>query len=59
MSVSKNDILYELDGDSTSLKKSGLGYKLEQVYKSLDVSTRGLDRVCLPCNNGGLKYRTV
>lgn len=59
VNASRVDILYELDGDSSSMKKSGLSYQLDQAFKALDVSTRGLDRACLPCKNNGIKYRTV
>lgn len=57
--LTKMELLYELDGDSTSLKKSGLNYRLETAMKALSINTSGLNRICMPCNNGGLKYRTV
>lgn len=56
--VSRMDILYELDGN-TQGRQSGLGYELEKTYKALSIDTRGLDRVCLTCNNHGVKYRTI
>lgn len=59
INASKMDILYEVDGDSSSMKKSGLSYQLENSLKALQVSTEGIDRVCLPCVNHGIKYRTV
>jgi hypothetical protein len=59
ISASRLDIMYELDGDSTSLKKSGLNYQLNLAFKALNISTQGLNRVCLPCKNNGIKYRTV
>ena len=59
INASRPDILYELDGDSSSMKKSGLSYKLEMSLKALDISIRGIDRVCMPCVNHGVKYRTV
>lgn len=59
INVSKMDILYEIDGDSSSMKKSGLNHQLDMAYKAISLSTEGLDRVCLPCRNNGLKYRTV
>lgn len=59
ISASRLDIMYELDGDSTSLKKSGLNYQLDLAFKALNISTQGLNRVCLPCKNNGIKYRTV
>lgn len=59
MNASRPDILYEIDGDSSSMKKSGLSYQLELSLKALNVSTEGMDRVCMPCVNHGVKYRTV
>lgn len=59
INASRLDILYEIDGDSSSMKKSGLSYQLDESFKALEISTEGLDRVCLPCENNGIKYRTV
>lgn len=59
INASKTEILYELDGDSSSLKKSGLSYQLELAMKAIKLSTAGLDRICLPCKNNGIKYRVV
>ena len=59
INASRPDILYEIDGDSSSMKKSGMSYQLELASKAIQVSTEGMDRVCLPCVNHGIKYRTV
>lgn len=59
INASRLDILYEVDGDSSSMKKSGLGYQLDMAFKAIKLSTSGIDRVCLPCRNNGIKYRTV
>lgn len=59
INASRPDILYEIDGDSSSMKKSGMSYQLELALKAIQVSTEGIDRVCLPCVNHGLKYRVV
>ena len=59
INASRVDILYEVDGDSSSMKKSGLSYQLEQALKAVKVDTSGIDRICLPCRNNGVKYRTV
>lgn len=59
INASKMDIMYELDGDASSFKKSGLSYQLDEAYKALSISTEGISRVCLPCVNNGVKYRTV
>lgn len=59
INASRPDILYEIDGDSSSMKKSGLSYQLELAFNALKISTEGIDRVCLSCVNHGIKYRTV
>ena len=57
--ASKMDILYEVDGNTNGTRPGGLGYDLSMAYRALAVDTRGIDRVCLSCNNHGVKYRTV
>lgn len=59
INASKMDILYELDGDSSSMKSSGLSHQLNQAYKALSLDLRGISRACLSCHNGGVKYRVV
>lgn len=59
INASRLDILYEIDGDMSSIKNSGLGYQLEQAYKAIELSMEGIDRLCLPCVNHGIKYRTI
>lgn len=56
--VSRMDVLYELDGN-TQGRRGGLGYELEKAYKAIEIETKGIDRICLTCNNMGVKYRTV
>jgi len=58
VNATRDEILYELDGVAQG-RASGLVYELKQAYKALSFDTRGLDRVCLQCNNHGVKYRTV
>ena len=59
INASRVDILYEIDGDSSSLKKSGLSYQLDLAFKAVELSTEGIDRVCMPCKNNGIKYRSI
>lgn len=59
INASRVDILYELDGDSASMKQSGLSFQLDKAYKAVELVTQGIDRVCMPCVNNGIKYRTV
>lgn len=56
--VGRSDILYELEGNAQG-RANGLGYELKKAYDALSIDTRGLDRVCLTCNNHGVRYRTV
>ena len=58
VNVTRDELLYELDGNPTG-RATGLGYELKQAYAALSLDTRGLDRICLQCNNHGVKYRTV
>lgn len=59
INASRLDILYEIDGDSSSMKKSGLSYQLDNAFDAIKLNTEGIDRVCLPCKNNGIKYRTI
>lgn len=57
--ASRTDILYELDGNTSGVRPGGLGYDLKKAYQALNIDTQGLDRICLSCNNRGVRYRTV
>lgn len=57
--ATRTDILYELDGNTSGIRPNGLGYDLKKAYEALRLDTQGLDRICLSCNNHGVKYRTV
>lgn len=56
---SRVEILYELDGDAQSERPSGLVYLRKQALKALEIDSKELSRVCFPCTNGGIKYRTI
>lgn len=56
--ASKMEILYELDGN-TEGRPNGLGYELKKAFAALQFDTQGIDRICLSCNNRGVKYRTT
>ena len=58
VNVTRDELLYELDGAPQG-RATGLAYELKQAYRALSLDTRGLDRVCLQCNNHGVKYRTA
>lgn len=56
--VDRMGILYEIDGNSQG-RESGLGYELKKAYEALSLNTRGIDRICLACNNHGVRYTTA
>lgn len=56
---SKNELLYELDGDSQGYKKSGILYRLDKAMEALQIDTTGINRVCMPCKSEGIRYRTI
>ena len=56
--ATRDELLYELDGAPQG-RPAGINYQLREAYKALSLDTSGLDRICLGCNNGGVKYRTV
>lgn len=53
------ELLYEIDGNTQSSRERGLGYDLRKAYEALSLDTQGIDRVCLKCNNHGVKYTTA
>lgn len=57
--VSRMDLLYELDGNTAGTYRGGLGFELQKAYNAISIDTLGLDRICLSCNNKGVKYSTV
>lgn len=57
--ASRMELLYELDGNTNAQRPGGLGHELKMAYRALEIDTRGIDRICLTCNNHGVKYRTI
>lgn len=53
----RQEILYELDGDSTSEKKSGINYRLNEALDAIKIDMTSMSKVCFPCNNKGLRYK--
>lgn len=56
--VGRMDLIYELDGDTRG-RRGGLGDELDKAYAALEIDTQGMDRICLSCNNYGVKYTTA
>lgn len=59
VNAGRTEILYEIDGDSSSMRESGLAYELKQAFDAVKLATSGINRVCLPCCNHGLRYKPV
>lgn len=59
VNASRTDILYELDGNTNGLRPNGLGQELKEAYKALRLDTQGIDRICLGCNNKGVRYKSI
>lgn len=57
--VSQQSILYALDGDSGSFKKSGLVHRFDTVLKAVNTDFIHYDKVCFPCGGSGIRYRTT
>lgn len=55
---SRQELLYEIDGD-TQGRDTGLRRQLRAMVDSLDIELTGMDRVCLPCVNHGIRWRTA
>lgn len=56
---SRNELLYELDGDSQGYKKSGILHRLDKAMEAVRIDTTGINRICLPCRNNGIRYTTI
>ena len=59
VNAGRTEILYEIDGDSSSMRESGLAYELKQALGAVNLATSGINRVCLPCCNHGLRYKPI
>lgn len=58
VNVTREQLLYELDG-AVQGRASGLGFELRRAYEALKIDTQGLDRICLKCENHGVRYGVV
>ncbi len=53
------EILYELDGDSTSMKKSGLMYELQKAVDGIKLDFSMLDGTLFTRKSGRIRYGTI
>lgn len=56
---SRQELLYELDGDSQSPKKSGLRYDYQKALEAVKLDLTNFSKVCFPCANKGIKYKPI
>lgn len=54
LKIAPERIAYEVDGEPG--RESIFAKELKEAYKALDLNTRGIDKVCLPCKNRGIRY---
>lgn len=52
-------IAYELDGDSASLKKSGLRHLLNEAMEAIQFDETNIDPACLPCARKGIRFDVI
>jgi hypothetical protein len=57
--VTREQLIYEIDGDPRGFKNTGLFYKYTQSLQAISLNVEGLHRVCLPCKKTGVKYATI
>lgn len=53
VNMSRTDVVFALDGSN---EKIGLIAELDEMYKGLNISMKGLDKVCRPCCNKGIRF---
>jgi hypothetical protein len=56
--ISRQEILYEIDGDTRG-RKTGLYNELEKAYSAVEISLEGLHHICLPCEKKGIRYKGI
>ena len=57
--VDRQQINFELHGDSAGPRPMGLLHKIEKARQSVSLDTGQLDKHCLPCRRRGVKYTAV
>lgn len=55
--VARADILFEVEGNGQGIR--GLSGELSKAYKALEFDTKGIDRICLACHTGGVRFRSM
>ncbi len=53
----RNDIMFAVEGNGQGIR--GLQGELSKAMKALSIDTKGLDVVCLSCQNKGVRYISI
>jgi hypothetical protein len=53
-----NTIYYDIVGEPSKYG-TGMRSELEKAYKAIDLDTRGIDKICLPCGNKGIRVGSI
>lgn len=51
-------MLYEIDGNPEG-RKTGLGLRYDTAMRVIDIETKGVSPICMPCADAGVKYTSV
>lgn len=57
--MNRGQVLYEIDGDSSSQKPGGLMHEYEQMLKGLSFDREQIDSICLDCAEPGIEIETI
>lgn len=59
LNVSHLQVTYELDGSKDNGRSSSIGEQYDRSMKAIQIDTKGLDPLCLKCQNTGVRYGHV
>jgi len=57
--ISREALLYEIDGDSRGTRPGGLRKQLDDAIESIQFDETEIDKYCLPCRRRAVKYKAV
>ena len=59
--LTKNQLLYEIDGDSQGYKSNNnsISFKLKSAFKGVQLDVSGIDKICLPCRKRSARIKEI
>lgn len=57
--VDRNQVLFELHGDTQSPRPMGILHRIEKARETISLDMQQLDKHCLPCRRRGVRYTVV